>query len=175
MPKHKIMLKEFYMKILVLSDSHGDIYNLKEVLRIHRDANAVCFLGDGLRDVDALYREVQNSAAWICVRGNCDFYNLFDGCAVGKNAQIEYFGKRILLTHGDLYSAKYGLGGLISLAREREADVVLYGHTHIPKETYVNEERPIYLFNPGSICYPNGSYGLITLDEGGILFSHGKI
>jgi len=95
---------------------------------------------------------------------------------VQKTAEIEISGKRIVYTHGDLYGAKYGTGGLEKLARDKNADIVLFGHTHTTELKYVSEyEKPFYLFNPGSIGSGQGSYGIMTLTEGQEpLFSHGN-
>ena len=40
------------MKLLVLSDIHGEYYIMKQVLDREADADAVFFQGDCLRDVD---------------------------------------------------------------------------------------------------------------------------
>ena len=62
------------------------------------------------------------------------------------------------------------------LAMDKNADIVLFGHTHTPELKYVSEyEKPFYLFNPGSIGSGKGSYGILTLTEGQEpLFSHGN-
>lgn len=38
------------LRALVLSDSHRDYYSLERVLRLHPEAEAVFFLGDGEDD-----------------------------------------------------------------------------------------------------------------------------
>ena len=43
-------------KILVTSDSHGSAYALCRVAETEPDADAMIFLGDGLRDLDGLYQ-----------------------------------------------------------------------------------------------------------------------
>ena len=98
------------------------------------------------------------------------------GQAAVKTSEIEVCGKKIVYTHGDLFGAKYGNGGLVSLAKEKGADIVLFGHTHSPLVEYISEyEKPFYLFNPGSAGHREGSYGVITLSEGAEpLFSHGN-
>ena len=39
------------MTLLVISDTHGREDRIRELLRLHREAEAVLFLGDGLRDL----------------------------------------------------------------------------------------------------------------------------
>ena len=161
------------MKCLIFSDSHGNTYNMQKALRYHPDAEVVFFLGDGLSDAD-LISSGDSGRAWLTVAGNCDLSPMFRGAFVKKTDAITLEGHRIVLTHGDLYGAKYGIGGLIALAKERSADIVLFGHTHEPLERYeALTEGGVYLFNPGSVGA--GSYGVLLLTEGGILLSHGKI
>ena len=42
------------MKLLVFSDSHGMPLYMREALERHRTADAVIFLGDGMRDFEAM-------------------------------------------------------------------------------------------------------------------------
>ncbi len=202
------------MKCLIFSDSHGDITSLDRAIRTHRDAEVIFFLGDGLSDLDAL--TLPKNMMVLAVRGNCDFSGVFAGSLVRKVEKITLMGKTIVLTHGDLYGAKYGEGGLLRLAIEEGADLVLFGHTHIPVESfryvldsstlsradaplvsedapqsapdailqnavervlteetpYTPEERPVTLFNPGSIGSASHTYGILTITETTYLFSH---
>ena len=59
------------MKLLVVSDTHGRYDRLVRVMQMHRDADALIFLGDGLRD---LVRADAYSYPFsvFAVRGNCD-------------------------------------------------------------------------------------------------------
>lgn len=161
------------MKCLIFSDSHGNTRNMREAIARNPDAEVVFFLGDGLNDADALAAN-DGTRAWLAVAGNCDFMPLFKDAYVKKTDSITLMEKKIVFTHGDLYGAKYGMGGLFSLAGELGADVVLFGHTHEALEEYRNfENGGVYFFNPGSIggC----SYGLLLLTDKGILLSHGRI
>lgn len=161
------------MKCLVFSDSHGSALCMKQALRMHKDAEVVFFLGDGISDAEQLAIS-DRSRAWIVVRGNCDFRSVFINGEVKKVEKISLMGYNIVLTHGDLYGAKGGVGGLISLAREEKADILLFGHTHLPYEEYMNEyEKPFYMFNPGSASVSSGSFGVLTLEKT-VLFSHGN-
>ena len=134
----------------------------------------IFFLGDGLSDADALAVYFTDKA-WICVRGNCDFSGFFRNAPVMKTEEITLMGKRIVLTHGDLYDVKYGLDRLKYLGLEASADIVLFGHTHTPHEEYVQGEHPFYVFNPGSLSAPAYSFGILTLTENSVLFSHGSL
>ena len=163
------------MKCLIFSDSHNYTYHITRALRLHKDTEIVFFLGDGLSDIDEV-RYAFPDVKFLAVRGNCDMRMFALDAIVAKTAEIEILGKRIVYTHGDLYGAKYGTAGLEKLARDKNADMVLYGHTHIPATEYFSEEeKPFYLFNPGSVGSREGSFGIMTLAEGKEpLFSHGN-
>lgn len=162
------------MKCLVFSDSHGYTSCMRRALSLNRDAEVVFFLGDGLSDIAALAAEYPDKA-WIAVRGNCDFTSRFLEREVKKVESITLEGHRIVLTHGDLYSAKRWLGGLITLAADEGAEILLFGHTHTPCEIYAAEcDPPFYLFNPGAAGGADPSFGVITLEaDKPPLLSHG--
>ncbi len=166
-----------YMKCLCFSDSHGNSLGIRRAINMHPDAEVIFFLGDGLDDIDEL--SYDKSRLWIAVRGNCDRSGIFNDRMVKKTDSITLMGHRIFLTHGDLYGVKYGLDGIMALAVDHRADLVLFGHTHLAFEKYVStDDGGYYLFNPGSVGggYGSGpSYGVINVTEGGILLSHGSL
>ncbi len=158
------------MKCLCFSDSHGDKNSMYAAILRHPDAEVVFFLGDGLSDAESLAMG-DEKRMWIAVRGNCDFYSEFSGNTAKRVEEITLNGKKIVLTHGDLYGVKSSLAELKALARERSADIVLFGHTHIPCEEYVSvDDRAVWLFNPGSVgtVYGRGAtYGTVIINEKG--------
>lgn len=142
---------------------------------MHPDAEVIFFLGDGLSDLEPFIND--RKRAFLAVRGNWDTSAILGDNFVKNVDEITLLGHKIVFTHGNLHGVKQSLDGVISLAKERKADALLFGHTHIPLEKYLSEEG-IYLFNPGSIGghRPVGaSYGVINITEDGILFSHGGI
>ncbi len=165
------------MKCLCFSDSHGNGYGIRRALNMHPDAEVIFFLGDGLSDIEPFIYD--RSRMWIAVRGNCDSTALLGDAMVKKTDSITLMGRRIFLTHGDLYGVKYGLDGISGLAADHNADIVLFGHTHMPLEKYVpTDNGGYYLFNPGSIGGGFGSrctYGVINITDSGILLSHGSL
>ena len=188
------------MKYLVFSDSHGDTSYMRRAVLKNKDAEAIFFLGDGLRDIaydiDGVY-----GIPVFSVKGNCDVGVSAIYPAVKKTDEIVLEGKKIVFTHGDIYNVKSTTQDLSCLAISRGADIVLFGHTHTPCEIYVPTdseeyklahrdlrdknalpegftEKPYYLFNPGSISYRDGipTFGIITLTKDRQpLFSHGKL
>ena len=165
------------MKCLILSDSHRSFENVERAIKRNPDAEVVFFLGDGIEVLYDLIDRYPNKA-WLCVQGNCDRPTVLRGQPVKKTDSITILGKRIAFTHGDLYGAKYGDGGLLSLASEERAHAVLHGHTHEPRETYYPDSG-VWLFNPGALEASWGkpsSFGLLTISEkGDMLFSHGTL
>ena len=129
------------MKIYVLSDSHNSSL-FSPFLGKCSDAQMVIHCGDGQRDVEDLKSVL--SCPVYSVKGNCDFF--------GKREDvIDVLNHRIFVTHGDIYGVKYSLSGLILKAKEVNADIILYGHTHIPDITF---KENIWLINPGSLTRP---------------------
>ena len=162
------------MKILILSDAHGRNSRIERAVALHPDAGLVLYLGDGSRGALDVFDNLPPTVARLAVHGNCDgpfSYGLRD------EEILDLSGHRILLTHGHRYGVKGGLGALISSARRQGADIALFGHTHERCEEYL-PEYGLWLFNPGSLfesARGGASYGLLTLTEKNVLFSHGQL
>ncbi len=154
------------IKIIVFSDSHGSAYNLRPTMEMHRGADVFAHLGDGVAEFLRLKNDFPETM-FVAVRGNCDI-----GADLPKIEEtMSIGGKRIILTHGHRYGVKFDTYSLFNLAREREADIVLYGHTHEKKIEY---RDGIYVACPGSTTIPRDtepSYMVITLKNGDILIS----
>lgn len=144
------------MKILVMSDSHG---NYAQALKAHQLAGAVdhvVHLGDGAEDARLLEDVLEIPV--IRVAGNCD-------TEMGLPAErcITFGESRFLLTHGNRYQVKSGLALLKRKGTEVGADVVLYGHTH---QAAIEKSDELLLVNPGELKSGQGSYAIITVAEG---------
>ena len=144
---------------------------------MHPDAEVIFFLGDGLSDLEPFISD--RSRAFLAVRGNWDTSAILGDSFVKNVDEITLLGYKIVFMHGNLHGVKYGLDGVIELAKERHASLLLFGHTHLPLEKYIsNDDTGIYLFNPGSIGGRrplSASYGVINITESGILLSHGVL
>ena len=162
------------MKILVISDSHGDVTSIQKIISLHRDAELLIFLGDGLRDLASASDVIPATMATVSVCGNCDFFSL-GSLSARDEETLTVEGRRLFITHGHKYGVKGGLGALASAAHSRGADIVLFGHTHEPHESRVEiDGRSIQLFNPGSIGRPHDRlthYGILDIRKNGVLFS----
>lgn len=143
------------MKILVYSDSHGEISNIVEIYEREKP-DFVISAGDyseDFRDFTLSYRDLNIDHK--VVKGNCDpFEKIY-----GDEEIFLLEGRKIFLTHGHLYGVKGSLNHLKIRSRELGADLVIYGHTHIPhQERYENCEY----FNPGAL--KDGKYGIIEVE-----------
>lgn len=146
------------MRVLVVSDVHGKLNLLREAIEAQPTARDVIFLGDGLRQVEDVM-DLYPDRTFYTVPGNCDF-----GAKGIPIRQETFGGKRFYFTHGHLHGVKSGLYRLDLAAREAEADIALFGHTHMAYEEYADG---LYLFNPGSLGY-DYSYGYVDVVPGGI-------
>ena len=117
------------MRIGVMSDSHGDRASLDRLLDAMGKMDALCFLGDIASDGAYLQERLcarGADTAFYAVRGNNDLAS-----PLPDELTLTIAGKRIFLTHGHMQRVKSGLLNLTYAARERSADVALFGHTHM--------------------------------------------
>lgn len=142
------------MKILVLSDSHGDEDSIEQAYKREKP-DEVIFLGDGLRDIE-LFSYTFPGAFVSSVRGNCDFFshNTDEFCAFCGEVPV-------FACHGHAYNVKSGYSFLAYTAKKKGAVVALCGHTHEP---FCGEIDGVTVLNPGSIR--NERYGIISIDGG---------
>lgn len=175
------------MKLIVVSDIHGRYERLSRVMDMHRDADGLIFLGDGLRDLGRADAYSYPFTVYS-VRGNCDGFSFFgEGNDAPEELTLCFEGFRFFALHGHTKGVKSGIDGAVAAASARGADVLLYGHTHIAEERYLPEgselpfgetEKPLWVFNPGSLGASGegrGNFGLIEIKKGHILMSHGVI
>lgn len=163
------------MKIMIASDIHGSAYYCNELLSaLEREKpDKLLLLGDILyhgprNDLPREYAPKQVIAMLngikerlLCVRGNCDtevdqmvlqFPILADYCVL-------YAGDRMIYaTHGYVYNEN-------KLPPLQPGDILLHGHTHIPKCT--QHENYLYL-NPGSVSIPkeDSPHSYMILEDG---------
>ena len=149
------------MKLLILSDSHGDVGDMIDVVERERP-NEIFHLGDCVRDAESLSYTCRGIPV-IMVPGNCDGWT-----GMSERLLLEREGVRILLAHGHRWHVKSGAGGALADARSCGADILLYGHTH--QAVCVREEDGLWRMNPGTAggVYAAATYGVILLESGKI-------
>lgn len=154
------------MKLLVVSDTHGDTFSLKKAIMSKPDAEVIIHCGDGNSEFVALNHQFPEKH-FIGVKGNCDLFSSAENIET-----ITLEGKKIFVTHGHIYNAKYGLYNLVCAAREAKADLLLFGHTHNALADY---DDGLYIVNPGSCHGYGASYAYIDVTEKGIVTRHFKV
>ena len=136
------------MKYLVISDNHGQteiLQTIKEKMATKVDVMLHC--GDS-----CLFANDEALADYQTVLGNCDFE------AYMPKRVFNYKDDCVFLTHGHLYGVEYDLNKLSFAAKEQNANLIFFGHTHVLGVQYL--DGCLYL-NPGSISYPRGEYAFL--------------
>ena len=147
------------MKLLIFSDSHGNVANMEDIVRLE-SPDRILHLGDLARDAEALAAKFPHIPVTY-VPGNCDgrrpdlpeerIFTL-DNC-------------KILMTHGHIYHVKMGMGMAVRAAREAGAQLLCFGHTH---EAFCEFENGLWIVNPGSVgTFSPYTYAVAVLEDGG--------
>ena len=157
------------MKILVLSDTHGNLSGMQKALeKFGKNADIIVHCGDGTRGEAKWLRENVSHAEVVCVRGNCDFTAELENIAY-----FDVYGKRIMVTHGHQFGVKFGLENLSYKAEEQGVDIVFFGHTHICADEKLGKVR---LINPGSCGRWEPTCAVVDIDErGNVLVNHVRV
>ena len=163
------------MKWFIASDIHGSAYYCEKLLGAYKreGTDKMLLLGDVLyhgprndlpegyapKKVIEMLNAMKNEI--LCVRGNCEaevdqmvleFPVLADYCIFYEA------GHMIFATHGHVYNEK-------NVPPLKKGDVLLHGHTHVPKCT--EHENYVYI-NPGSVSIPKeeSAHSYMMLEDG---------
>lgn len=150
------------MDILVLADSHKNLENIKKIIN-EVEFDIVLYLGDYVEDILRFKNDLKDKL--FIVKGNCDGDINFD-----DDLLLEVAGKKIFMTHGHNYGVKMGMGKLFDKATEVGADVLLFGHTHIPFQSQL--DNGIVVLNPGSVgkgALKYNTFGMVVIDDEGVV------
>ncbi|UIP00140.1 metallophosphoesterase [Halobaculum sp. CBA1158] len=135
--------------LAVISDTHAtDDHRLRgRTLDAVRSADAVIHAGDFYREpvLEALL-DVNDSL--YGVTGNNDDAALRD--RLPGERVVAHEGATIAVRH----RSRSGATGLALFGRERDADLVVFGHSHRPE---FDDSGPVPLLNPGSYAQPRGN------------------
>lgn len=143
------------IKILVISDTHGETSWVYDLLLSHSDYDYFFHLGDSELPAYML-------SPFISVKGNCDYYNDYPPTKriITKNATFH-------LEHGNHYiDDKYILA--------QDVLIFLHGHSHKHYVRKIDDNH--YVANPGSYSRPrDGSEGtyleILINDNGEVTFN----
>ncbi|MDO4313432.1 MAG: metallophosphoesterase [Eubacteriales bacterium] len=150
------------MKVLIISDTHRSLKNLKIVLEREGTVDMLIHLGDVERQMADIRQMVDCPIHMIA--GNNDFLS-----GLPSEEEFEIGRYKVFITHGHSYLVNITEERLQDVARMLGADIVMYGHTHMPAITV---EEDLITMNPGSLTYPRQSgrkpsYIVMTLDDAG--------
>ncbi len=147
----------------VFSDSHGNADTL--LMALHREMQAgelqgAFFLGDGV------YEALRTAASFpalpfYIVRGNNDLSR-----SLPAQAQGVFGDKTVFYAHGHGFGVKQQPFALAKAAKDRGADIALFGHTHL---FFWEKIDGVWLGNPGSLLsgpLRPGSYGVLEIAPG---------
>lgn len=128
------------MKLLVLSDSHGDVGTMIDFVE-QVQPNEIVHLGDCISDAQSLSC-VFPDIPMLMVPGNCDF-------CIGQpdTLSLERNGALLVMAHGHQWRVKSGPTAAVTYAQGLGADILLYGHTHKAACWQVDN---LWVLNPGS-------------------------
>lgn len=145
------------IKVLVVSDSHGDVDNMCLAVDLEQP-QLVLHLGDGWRDADLLAERYPDLPIEK-VAGNCD-YHVYEPTV----RLLLIGGRRVMMCHGHTLGVKTDIAIVLREAQRLKADVALFGHTH---KTFDDIRAGIVLHNPGSIgSRARPTYGILTFEDG---------
>lgn len=150
------------MKYLIVSDIHGSLPALEQVLSFYHSqrCNMLCILGDilnygprnglpdGLNPKEIAEKLNAMADEIIAIRGNCDSevdQMLLQFPIMADYALLVDEGKRLFLTHGHVYNEN-------QMPRGRN-DFFFCGHTHLWK---LEKQGETIVCNTGSITFPKG-------------------
>jgi putative phosphoesterase len=169
------------VRILVVSDSHGNAEVLEEIaLEFGKECNALIFCGDGAGDLMEMFADSRKNnrlaealpSVIAIVRGNGDGEWHSDAPA-GRNGQtadvtpvtfrialkqrllFKVAGKNVFVAHGNAHNIDSGIETLLAAGAIMDADMIFFGHTHQP---FMRESNAALILNPGSCSRPRGGF-----------------
>lgn len=150
------------MKVLIVSDTHGKNHYLLKTLERVSPIDLLIHLGD--YDGGEEYIRSITPCPMEMVSGNNDFFN---GLPKEKIIQIGKYN--VMLTHGHRYGVYYTTSDIKEAAIRNKADIVIFGHTHIPM---IDLKDKVWLINPGSLGLPRQhgripSFIIMDIDSNG--------
>lgn len=136
------------MKLVAVSDTHGDHKILEAILTQQPDADAYLYAGDSeFAADDPIFSHYQ------AVRGNMDFDSAFPLTRTLTVGDVTVF-----LAHGHRLMVGFSLSMLLEAAQQAGAQVAIFGHTHA---LGVEMHQGILTLNPGSISQPRGEFAAL--------------
>ncbi|MHB1457172.1 MAG: phosphodiesterase [Armatimonadota bacterium] len=185
------------MKIGLISDTHGLTAPWEKAMKLFEGADLIVHAGDILYHPPRLgytdgydipdLADMMNACKipLLIARGNCDsevYEEILDTPSQSPYAFTVCGSMRIMVQHGHTFYTDY----LESLSKKGRADILVSGHTHIPK---IEKIGALVHVNPGSPSHPkwknaesiltptvgiisDGVISIVDLDSGLALMQH---
>ena len=154
------------MKILLISDVHGNIELMDQIIADNSDCDLKFFMGD-FDLINADEEKKQGLKFDKVVTGNCDVQGISP-----MELFFEVSNLKIMMLHGHTVGFnpnKKTFQKMREIAKEHGATLILHGHDHIDANETIDG---ITRFNPGSISLPRGdngpSYGILEIKPNGL-------
>ena len=112
------------MKLVVFSDTHGRCDKMLAMARRMKGVDLFIHLGDHVEDAARLADSVW-PVRTVCVAGNGDM-----GSGEKTELILRTDGYVTVAVHGHRQSVKFSSAGLVAMAQQHNARLVLFGHTH---------------------------------------------
>ena len=144
------------MRFLIFSDTHGTRTPMKELYERYPN-DGIIHLGDYISDARWMLERTNGHPVYQVV-GNCDC-----GERGPEQQLLELGGVKVLMTHGHRYRVKGGYLEAFYAAKAAGAQVLLFGHTHIP---FMERKEGILMLNPGSLRAPGREYAILEIENG---------
>ena len=158
------------MRIGIVSDTHRFTTAIDKAIPYLKHCDLIVHAADNIDD--SYYIEAVTDVPVVAVKGNCDFYS--DPGNDEETFMAE--DKKVLVCHGHNYGIKYNLYDLEKRAQDSNADIVIFGHSHVP---CYEEKDGVVFINPGSTSLPRGGsskgLGILDVENGEITYERIKI
>ena len=145
------------IELVIVSDSHGKTELLSQIKLRHPKAKYFIHCGDS--ELLANHPAVEG---YEIVCGNCDWESKY----LEEKVLTLTDSKTLFFTHGHRYDVNRQLNRLYYRARELDAQIVCFGHTHCIGAEVVDN---ILMMNPGSVHAPRNmskpTYATLQLDN----------
>lgn len=149
------------MRAIVISDSHTNTAACERAIGSVGKIDMIIHLGDIARDVDFL-ESYYYPIKVVSVLGNNDFLRPGDYERV-----ITFDGHKLFICHGHTLSVHSGTDRLEKMARAKECEAALFGHTH--RSMLKKCDDGLMVLNPGSVSKPRGckpSFAVLETEGG---------
>ena len=189
------------VRILIVSDSHGNSAVLTEIIRrFCSDVDLLIHCGDGSADLLPSFQQAAKTPriaetlppviAIVQGNGDADCFPLgrsqgtyADTFAPEEPQRLRFHvpkrlcftagGKTLFVAHGHGYGVDFDTSQITAAAAPLGADFILHGHTHHP--TCIPVPPRGLIVNPGSCARPRGgfppTFALLTYPDGGDPYS----